>query len=108
MFCQLEDVDENIIGPHNVRNLQAEVEMICSNLEQIITDEKNNMKYLDDASEAFAKELSEIFTATIDTVKRLEEKHLCEIAKVTKESKSKLEKSVQSLEHRLNYLQYWK
>lgn len=52
--------------------------------------------------------MSEITTAIIDTVKRLEEKHLEEIAKLTKESKSKLEKSVQSKEHRINYLQYWK
>lgn len=39
-FCQLEDVDANTVGPHNVKNLQAEVETMCSNLEQIITDEK--------------------------------------------------------------------
>lgn len=66
------------------------------------------MNCLDDASDAFAKELSEITTTIIDTVKRLEEKHLGEIAKLTKQSKSKLEESVHSVEHRVNYLQYWK
>lgn len=54
------------------------------------------------------KTLSEITTTIIETVIRLVENHLGEITKLTKESKSKLEKSVQSLEHRLNYLQYWK
>lgn len=54
------------------------------------------------------KTLSEITTTIIETVIRLVENHLGEITKLTKESKSKLEKSAQSLEHRLNYLQYWK
>lgn len=66
------------------------------------------MNCLDDASDAHAKELSNTTTAIIDNVKMLEEKHLDELAKLTKESKSKLEKSVQSIEHRLNYLQYRK
>uniref|UniRef100_K1Q473 Uncharacterized protein n=1 Tax=Magallana gigas TaxID=29159 RepID=K1Q473_MAGGI len=66
------------------------------------------MNSLDDTSDAFAKELSEITTAIIDNVKMLKEKHLNELAKLSKESKSKLEKSVQSTEHRLLYLQYWK
>nr|XP_034325600.1 E3 ubiquitin-protein ligase TRIM71 isoform X1 [Crassostrea gigas]XP_034325601.1 E3 ubiquitin-protein ligase TRIM71 isoform X2 [Crassostrea gigas] len=107
-FCQLEDVDANTVGPHNVKNLQAEVETMCSNLEQIITDEKTNMSCLDNASDKFAKELSGITTSIIATIKKLEEKHLDETAKLIKESKSKLENSVQSLEHRLSYLQYWK
>ncbi|XP_052700834.1 tripartite motif-containing protein 45-like [Crassostrea angulata] len=107
-FCQLKDVDENIVGPNNVKNLQAGVETMCLNLQKIITDEKNNMNSLDDASDAFAKELSEITTAIIDNVKMLKEKHLNELAKLTKESKSELEKSVQSTEHRLLYLQYWR
>lgn len=55
-----------------------------------------------------AMELSNITTAIIDNVKRLKEKHLNEIAKLTKESKLKLQRSVQSLQERLNYLQYWK
>ncbi|XP_065944294.1 E3 ubiquitin-protein ligase TRIM56-like [Magallana gigas] len=107
-FCQLEDVDANIVGLHNVKNLQAKVEIMCSNLEQIITDEKNNMNCLDDASDKFTKELLEITTSIIATIKKLEEKHLDEIAKLIKESKSKLENSVQSLGQRLNYLQYLK
>lgn len=107
-FCQLDDVDENIVGPNNVKNLQTGVETMCLNLQKIITDEKNNMNSLDDTSDAFAKELSEITTAIIDNVKMLKEKHLNELAKLSKESKSKLEKSVQSTEHRLLYLQYWK
>uniref|UniRef100_A0A8W8I2L2 Tripartite motif-containing protein 56 n=1 Tax=Magallana gigas TaxID=29159 RepID=A0A8W8I2L2_MAGGI len=107
-FCQLEDVDANIVGLHNVKNLQAKVEIMCSNLEQIITGEKNNMNCLDDASDKFTKELLEITTSIIATIKKLEEKHLDEIAKLIKESKSKLENSVQSLGQRLNYLQYWK
>lgn len=39
-LCQLEDVDENIVGSYKVKNLQADVEMLCSNLQKIITDEK--------------------------------------------------------------------
>lgn len=81
---------------------------MCSNLKKLITDQKDNMNCLDDASDAHAKELSKTTTAIIDNVKMLEKKHLDELAKLTKESKSKLEKSVQSIEHRLNYLQYWK
>ncbi|XP_052698123.1 E3 ubiquitin-protein ligase Midline-1-like [Crassostrea angulata] len=107
-FCQLEDVDENIVGPNNVKNVKTGVETMCLNLQKIITDDKNNMNSLDDTSDAFAKELSEITTAIIDNVKMLKEKHLNELAKLTKESKSKLEKSVQSTEHRLLYLQYWR
>lgn len=77
-------------------------------MKETITEEKTNMNCIDDASDAYAKELSEMTTVIINTVKRLEEKHLNELAKLSKESKSKLEKSVQSIEHRLYYLQYWK
>lgn len=108
VFCQIEDIDEKIFGPQKIQNLKIEVEMMCSKMKETITKERTNMYCIDDASGAYAKELSEMTTVIINTVKKLEEKHLNELAKLSEESKSKLEKSVQSIDQRLSYLQYWK
>lgn len=107
-FLQLKDVDFEVFEPKRGTDLQTEVEKMHSQIETIITDQIMYMNCIDDASEAFAKELSGITATIIDTVKRLEEKHLNELTKLTKESKLKLETSVKSNKHRLQYLQYWK
>ena len=59
-------------------------------------------------TQKFSTELSELIADIIQTAKRLEEKHLDELAKLSKESKSKIQQSVYSMEQRLQYLLYWK
>ncbi|XP_078315524.1 uncharacterized protein LOC144619948 [Crassostrea virginica] len=107
-FCQLEEVDEKLAGPKMEECLQREVEKFCSTIEQTIQEEKANMGAIDDMTEKFSNELSELTVDIIQTVKRLEEKHLDELAKLSKESKSKLQQSLNSKEQRLQYLLYWK
>ena len=107
-FCQLEEVDENLAGPKMEECLESEVEKFCSTIEQTIKDEKANLDDIDDMTQKFSNELSELSAAIIQTVKRLEGKHLDELAKLSKESKSKLQQSLNSKEQRLQYLLYWK
>ncbi|XP_078315526.1 uncharacterized protein LOC111129749 [Crassostrea virginica] len=76
--------------------------------QQTIQEKKANMGAIDDMTEKFSNELSELSAAIIQTVKRLEEKHLDELSKLSKESKSKIQQSVDSMEQRLLYLLYWK
>ncbi|XP_022330482.2 uncharacterized protein LOC111128869 [Crassostrea virginica] len=107
-FCQLEEVDEKLAGPKMEECLQRKVEKFCSTIEQTIQEEKANMGVIDDMTQKFSNELSELSAAIIQTVKRLEGKHLDELAKLSKESKSKLQQSLNSKEQRLQYLLYWK
>ncbi|XP_022334009.1 uncharacterized protein LOC111130990 [Crassostrea virginica] len=107
-FCQLEEVDDKLATPKMEECLQREVEKFCSTIEQTIREEKANLGAIDDMTEKFSNELSELTADIIQTVKRLEEKHLDELAKLSKESKSKLQQSLNSKEQRLQYLLYWK
>ncbi|XP_022333201.2 uncharacterized protein LOC111130422 [Crassostrea virginica] len=107
-LCQIEDVDENIFGPEIVECLQREVGTFCSTMKQTIQEEKANMDAIDDTLNKLSKELSEFTQTIIHGIKCLEEKHLDEIAKLSKTSKSKLQTSVESFEQRLLYLLYWK
>ena len=58
--------------------------------------------------EKFSNELSKLTDNIIQAVQKLKEKHLDELAKLSKKSKSKLQRTVDSIEQRLQYLLYWK
>ena len=88
--------------------MQREVEKFCATLEQTIQEEKANIDNIDDVSDKCTKEISEFTQAIIQAVKRLEEKHLDEVAKLSKEAKSKLRESVASFDQRLQYICHWK
>nr|XP_022331924.1 uncharacterized protein LOC111129749 [Crassostrea virginica] len=88
--------------------LQSEVEKIRSTIEQTIQEEKANIGTIDDVTEKFSNELSELTDDIIQAVQRLKEKHLDELAKLSKKSKSNLQRSVDSMEQRLQYLLYWR
>ena len=107
-FCQLEEVDERLVTPKMEECLQRKVEKFCLTIEQTIQEEKANLGAIDDMTEKFSNELSELTADIIQTVKKLEEKHLDELAKLSKESKSKVQKSFNSKEQGLQYLLYWK
>lgn len=107
-FCQLEEVDENLIGPEKEKILQSGIGKFCSKVESIIHEEKANISCIDDVSDKYMKEITEFTTTVIQVMKRLEEEHLNELSKLSKESKSKLQKSVDSFEQRLLYLRYWR
>ena len=59
-------------------------------------------------TEKFSNELSKSTDNIIQAVQKLKEKHLDELAKLSKKSKSKLQRTVDSMEQRLQYLLYWK
>uniref|UniRef100_K1R1I6 Uncharacterized protein n=1 Tax=Magallana gigas TaxID=29159 RepID=K1R1I6_MAGGI len=84
------------------------MEKFCLKVENIIEKEKANINHIDDVTDTFTKELSDVTTNIIQAVKKLEEEHLNELSKLSKESKSKLQKSVDSFEERLLYLKYWR
>nr|XP_022330482.1 tripartite motif-containing protein 5-like [Crassostrea virginica] len=106
-LCQLENADENYGGSKMKECLKSEVEKIRSTIEQTIQEEKANLGTIDDVTEKFSNELSEISDDIIKAVQRLKEKHFDELAKLSKKSKSKLQRSVDSMEQRLQYLLYW-
>lgn len=71
-------------------------------------DEKTNIKYIDEVSDKYTKEITEFTTNVIQVVKKLREEHLNEVSKLSKESKSKLQRAAESFEQRLLYLKYWR
>ncbi|XP_061174794.1 uncharacterized protein LOC133183935 [Saccostrea echinata] len=109
-FCQIEELSDKLTNLESakVKNLQYDVEELCSSFERIIKEEKSNIDEIDDISDKFTKEISQMSSTLIEAVKCLEETHLTELAKASKESKSKLRKSLDSFEQRLLLLQYWK
>uniref|UniRef100_K1R1H7 Tripartite motif-containing protein 45 n=1 Tax=Magallana gigas TaxID=29159 RepID=K1R1H7_MAGGI len=107
-FCQLKEVGKDFMESDKVKVLQSGMESFRLNLEDVIKKEKANINHIDDKSDAFTKELSDFTTNIIQVMKKLEEDHLNELSKLTKESKSKLQKSVNSFEQRLLYLKYWR
>lgn len=107
-LCQIEEAAERLLGTDNVKNLQDDVEKLCSAIEGIIKGNRDNIDEIDDVSDRFTKEISDATSAIIQAVKNLEEKHLDKLAKSCKESKSKLEKSIKCFEQRLQYLRFWK
>nr|XP_019930368.2 E3 ubiquitin-protein ligase TRIM71 [Crassostrea gigas] len=107
-FCQLEEVGKSFTESEKVKVLQSGMEKFCLKVENIIEKEKANINHIDDIADTFTKELSDVTTNIIQAVKKLEEEHLNELSKLSKESKSKLQKSVDSFEERLLYLKYWR
>uniref|UniRef100_K1REC7 Tripartite motif-containing protein 56 n=1 Tax=Magallana gigas TaxID=29159 RepID=K1REC7_MAGGI len=107
-FCQLKKVGKDVIDSEKVKVLQSGMENFRLKVENIIKKEKANINHIDDKSDAFTEELSDVTTNIIQVMKKLEEEHLNELSKLTKESKSKLQKSVDSFEQRLLYLKYWR
>uniref|UniRef100_A0A8W8I3U2 Tripartite motif-containing protein 56 n=1 Tax=Magallana gigas TaxID=29159 RepID=A0A8W8I3U2_MAGGI len=107
-FCQLEEVGKSFTESEKVKVLQSGMEKFCLKVENIIEKEKANMTHIDDIADTFTKELSDVTTNIIQAVKKLEEEHLNELSKLSKESKYKLQKSVDSFEQRLLYLKYWR
>eukprot|EP00105_Crassostrea_gigas_P046220 XP_019930368.1 PREDICTED: tripartite motif-containing protein 2-like [Crassostrea gigas] len=107
-FCQLEEVGKNFTESEKIKVLQSGMEKFCLKVENIIEKEKANINHIDDVTDTFTKELSDVTTNIIQAVKKLEEEHLNELSKLSKESKSKLQKSVDSFEERLLYLKYWR
>uniref|UniRef100_A0A8W8IR28 Tripartite motif-containing protein 45 n=1 Tax=Magallana gigas TaxID=29159 RepID=A0A8W8IR28_MAGGI len=107
-FCQLEEIGRDFIEPEKVKDLQSGMEKFGTKLKGIIGEERTNMKRNDDIVDTFTKELLEFTTNIIQVVKKLEEEHLNELSKLSKESHSKLQKSVESFEQRFLYLEYWK
>ncbi|XP_062574369.1 uncharacterized protein LOC134236223 [Saccostrea cucullata] len=110
-FCQIEEFSDeltNYIGSSKVQILQDDVEQLQDFFERIIREEKTNIDEIDDLSDNFSKEISKMSSKIIEAVKCLEETHLNELTKASKESKSKLQKSIDSFEQRPLFLQYWK
>uniref|UniRef100_A0A8W8I4Q2 Tripartite motif-containing protein 56 n=2 Tax=Magallana gigas TaxID=29159 RepID=A0A8W8I4Q2_MAGGI len=107
-FCQLGKVCGNFIEPDKVKVLQSGIEKFCLKVESIIEKEKANINHIDDVTDTFTKELSDVITNIIQTLKKLEEEHLNELSKLSKESKYKLQKSVESFDQRLLYLKHWR
>ena len=107
-LCQIEEVHANLVGPQKLEVLQSEVEKFCATLEQTIQEEKTNIDNIDDVADKCTKEISEFTQAIIQAVKCLEEKHLDEVSKLSKEAKSKLRQSVESFDQRLQYIRHWK
>lgn len=64
-FCQLEEVDGHIIGPEKIKVLQSEIDKFCAKVEKIIVDEKTNIKYIDEVSDKYTKEITEFTTNVI-------------------------------------------
>eukprot|EP00105_Crassostrea_gigas_P041164 XP_019925312.1 PREDICTED: tripartite motif-containing protein 45-like [Crassostrea gigas] len=107
-FCQLEEIGRDFIEPEKVKVLQSGMEKFGTKLKYIIGEGRTNMKRNDDIVDTFTKKLLEFTTNIIQVVKKLEEEHLNEISRLSKESNSKLQKSVESFEQRFLYLKYWK
>uniref|UniRef100_A0A8W8IMV2 Tripartite motif-containing protein 56 n=3 Tax=Magallana gigas TaxID=29159 RepID=A0A8W8IMV2_MAGGI len=107
-FCQLEEIGRDFIEPEKVKVLQSGMEKFGLKLKSVIGEERTNMKRNDDIVDKFTKELLEFTTNNIQVIKKLEEEHLNELSKLSKESNSKLQKSVDSFEQRFLYLEYWK
>ncbi|XP_019930368.3 E3 ubiquitin-protein ligase TRIM71 [Magallana gigas] len=107
-FCQLEEIGKNFTESKEEKVLQSGMEKFCLKVESIIEKEKAKINHIDDTADTFTKELSDVTTNIIQAVKKLEEKHLNDLSKLSKESKSKLQKSVDSFEQRLFYLNYWR
>lgn len=101
-------MDGHIIGPEKIKVLQSEIDKFCAKVEKIIVDEKTNIKYIDEVSDKYTKEITEFTTNEIQVVKKLKEEHLNEVSKLSKESKSKLQRAAESFEQRLLYLKYWR
>uniref|UniRef100_K1RM57 Tripartite motif-containing protein 45 n=1 Tax=Magallana gigas TaxID=29159 RepID=K1RM57_MAGGI len=107
-FCELEEIGRDFIEPEKVKALQSGINKFGTKLKSVIGEKRTNMKRNDDIVDTFTKELLEFTTNIMQVVKKLEEEHLNEISRLSKESNSKLQKSVESFEQRFLYLEYWK
>lgn len=107
-LCHIEEAAEKLLENDNVKNLQDDVEKLCTAIEGLIKGERVNIDEIDNTSDRFTKEISDTTAAIIQAVKNSEETHLDELAKSCKESKCKLEKSIKCYEQRLQYLRYSK
>ncbi|XP_062574359.1 uncharacterized protein LOC134236214 [Saccostrea cucullata] len=104
----LEIVADKLMESKKVKRLQEDVNQLESILEKVIAEEKANMVDIDNVQDKFTEEVSVSKEAIIKNVERLEEKHLNEIANVSKDAKAKLQKSINSLEQQQCYLRHWK
>jgi chemotaxis regulatin CheY-phosphate phosphatase CheZ len=107
-LCQVEEAAEKLLGTDSVKTLQDDIEKLCSAIEGITERQRANIDEIDNVSDKFTKEISDATERIVQAVKNLEEKHMDELAKSCKESKSKLEKSIKCFEQRLQYLRCWK
>ncbi|XP_056022023.1 tripartite motif-containing protein 45-like [Ostrea edulis] len=107
-ICLIEEATDKVIKPGKVKRLRDDVDRLEVMLEKVITEEKANIKEVEDVAEKLGNEISGAKAAIIETVTKLEEQHLNEVGKATKDAKAKLQKSINTFEQRHCYLRHWK
>lgn len=87
--------------------LEAEIAKLCKRLGEIIMAEKSNIANIDELTEKYEGDIMKAKADMLTLLDKLEEKHLNELTKLSKEAKEKLGKSIKSLENRVAYLNHW-
>ncbi|XP_056022022.1 tripartite motif-containing protein 45-like [Ostrea edulis] len=78
-LCHIEEAAEKLLENDNVKNLQDDVEKLCTAIEGLIKGERVNIDEIDNTSDRFTKEISDTTAAIIQAVKNSEETHLDEL-----------------------------
>ncbi|XP_056021795.1 tripartite motif-containing protein 45-like [Ostrea edulis] len=107
-ICSIEEATDKVIKPGKVKRLRDDVDRLEVMLEKVITEERANIQEIEDVADKLGEEISGAKAAIIETVTKLEEQHLNEVGKATKDAKAKLQKSINNFEQRQCYLRHWK
>ena len=86
------------------RGLLNHIKKECDYLEQIVKDEKSNVEEIDDKADLASVMVRNSCDRCVKHLKEIEEKQLNSIAKLSKDSKLKLETSIEEFVNRKTYL----